>query len=48
MKVSLVIAYYKNITALKIILKALENQSQKDFEIIIAEDDNNTITNDFC
>ena len=40
MKVSLIISYYKNFDNLKLILKALNNQSTKDFEAIISEDDN--------
>ncbi|MBK9744438.1 MAG: glycosyltransferase [Saprospiraceae bacterium] len=39
MKFSVVIAYYKNQTALELIIKALENQTFQDFEVIIAEDD---------
>jgi glycosyltransferase involved in cell wall biosynthesis len=38
-KFSIIIAYYKNPTALELILKALELQSFQDFEVIIAEDD---------
>lgn len=37
---SVVIAYYKNTSFLKLVLKGLANQSEKSFEIIIAEDDN--------
>jgi len=44
---SLIIAYYKNIEALQLILKALEHQSTKHFDVIIAEDDNNTHTKNF-
>jgi len=40
MKISLIIAYYKNIDALDLILKALQKQTFTDFEVIIAEDDN--------
>ena len=40
MKISLIIAYYKNIGALSLIFKALQKQSNKYFEVIIAEDDN--------
>lgn len=46
-KISIIIAYYKAIENLKIILKAFNIQSCKDFEIIIAEDDNNQQTLDF-
>ena len=38
MKASLIIAVYKNITFLKSILDSLKFQTEKDFEIIIAED----------
>ena len=44
MKISLIIAYYKNISALSLIFKALENQSYNDFEVIVAEDDNDEET----
>ena len=47
MKISLIIAYYKNIDALKIILTALEKQSYKNYEVIIAEDDNDYKTIEF-
>jgi cellulose synthase/poly-beta-1,6-N-acetylglucosamine synthase-like glycosyltransferase len=40
MKVSLIIAFYKNIEYLELILLALSRQSFKDFEVIIADDDN--------
>lgn len=41
MKISLIIAFYKNIIALELILKALQRQSYTNFEVVIAEDDNN-------
>lgn len=44
MKVSLIISYYKNLINLKLILKALQNQSSTEFEVIISEDDNNDET----
>jgi cellulose synthase/poly-beta-1,6-N-acetylglucosamine synthase-like glycosyltransferase len=47
MQVSLIISYYKNLNSLKLILKALENQSNINFEVIISEDDNNKETIDF-
>lgn len=37
-QLSLIIAVYKNIPALDLILRGLQNQSFKDFEVIIAED----------
>lgn len=47
MEISVIIAYYKNLPALDLILKALQLQSQKGFEVIIAEDDNNDKTKSF-
>ncbi len=47
MRISLIIAFYKNITALELIFKALERQTYTDFEVIIAEDDNNPAAADF-
>ncbi|MBN1469903.1 MAG: glycosyltransferase [Fusobacteriaceae bacterium] len=38
MKISIIIAIYKDYKALNIVLKSLENQNYKMFEIIIAED----------
>ena len=40
MKVSVIVPTYKDLEALKLIIEALENQIYKDFELIIAEDDN--------
>lgn len=39
-KVSIIIAYYRNIGFLKLVLKGFCNQSENSFEVIIAEDDN--------
>jgi len=47
MEISLIISYYKNIPNLKLILKALNRQSCKNFEVIISEDDNNPETIQF-
>ncbi|MDI1233020.1 MAG: glycosyltransferase, partial [bacterium] len=44
MKVSIIIAFYKNLAALELIIKALTFQSFRNFEVIIAEDDNSTAT----
>lgn len=44
MKISIIISYYKNLTNLKLILKALQEQSSKNFEVIVSEDDNNNET----
>ncbi|NJB37534.1 glycosyltransferase [Croceivirga sp. JEA036] len=46
-KVSVIISYYKALDNLKLILKALNNQSAKEFEAIISEDDNNPETSLF-
>jgi GT2 family glycosyltransferase len=40
MKISLVISFYKRIDFLELILMALERQEYKNFDVIIAEDDN--------
>jgi len=47
MKLTIIISYYKNLDNLKLILKALNNQSVNNFEAIISEDDNNDETIDF-
>ncbi len=47
MKLSVIISYYKNIENLKLILKALDNQNENNFEAIISEDDNNKDTLSF-
>ena len=39
MKVSIIITVYKDTQALELILKALENQTYQNFEVIISEDD---------
>lgn len=39
MKLSLIISYYKNLPNLDLIFKGLSVQSEKDFEVIVAEDD---------
>ena len=41
MMVSIVIAFYKNLSFLDLILESLRLQSNNNFEVIIAEDDNN-------
>lgn len=40
MKVSLIIAVYKDVKSLSLIINALKLQTYKNFEVIIAEDDN--------
>jgi len=46
-KLTVIISYYKALDKKKIILKALNNQSVQDFEVIISKDDNNELTTDF-
>ncbi len=46
-KLSIIISYYKALGHLKLILEALNNQSVKEFEAIVSEDDNNPETIDF-
>lgn len=38
MKATVIISVYKNVTALRAILRSLEQQTEQDFEIIISED----------
>jgi len=40
MRVSVIVPTYNDLEALKLILEALERQTYKDFEVVIAEDDN--------
>jgi len=47
MKASLIIAIYNNIPFLNVILDSLHFQTEKDFEIIIAEDGENTAVKEF-
>jgi len=47
MKASLIISIYNNITFLKVILDSLHFQTEKNFEIIIAEDGENTAVKEF-
>jgi len=44
MKVSLIVPTYKDTIALRLILEALELQTYKNFEVIVAEDDNSSET----
>lgn len=44
MKSSVVISYYKNLAALKLLLQALSKQSSVPLEVIVAEDDNDEAT----
>lgn len=47
MKVSIIAAVYKDIEALQLIVKSLENQTYKNFELIVAEDDNSNGVKEF-
>lgn len=47
MKVSLIIAVYKDVEALKLIMEALRNQTYKEFEIIIVEDGENALMSEY-
>lgn len=42
--VSIIISFYKNIPALELIFEALKRQTFRDFEVVVAEDDNATAT----
>ena len=47
MLVSIIIPTYKDIQALELILDALKNQTYKNFEVIVAEDDDSVDTKNF-
>jgi len=47
MKMSVIITLYKNIPFVDLILKGLKRQTHRDFEVIIAEDDNAPATLDY-
>lgn len=47
MKVSIIITLYKDLVSLKLVLDALKRQTYKDFEVIIAEDDDASETVEF-
>ncbi|MFT7344894.1 MAG: glycosyltransferase involved in cell wall biosynthesis [Lentimonas sp.] len=47
MELTVVISYYKALGNLKILLKALGEQTVGGFEVIISEDDNNPITEEY-
>ena len=38
MKASVIVAVYKDIEALELIIESLKNQTYKNFEVVIAED----------
>jgi len=46
-KVSVIVAFYKDLEALSLVLECLQRQTYSDIEIIIAEDDNNEKTKVF-
>lgn len=46
-KVSLIAAVYKDIEALKLIVKSLENQTYTNFELVVAEDNNSHEIRDY-
>lgn len=46
MKVSVVVPAYKDVVALKLILEAFNRQTYKDFEVIVAEDDDSIEVSD--
>lgn len=43
-KLSIIISYYKALANLELILRALEYQSERNFEVIVSEDDSNALT----
>ncbi|NOQ32288.1 MAG: glycosyltransferase [Helicobacteraceae bacterium] len=47
MKVSIIIAYYKNLKVLQIVLDSFKSQTYKNFEIVLAEDDDTKETIEF-
>ena len=47
MEISVVLAYYKNLPALELVLSAFNNQTFRDFDMIVAEDDNSPDTSSF-
>jgi GT2 family glycosyltransferase len=47
MEISVIIAYYQKLSNLELLLDAFDRQTFKDFEVIIAEDDNNPETTSF-
>jgi glycosyltransferase involved in cell wall biosynthesis len=47
MKISLIISFYKRLDFLELILMSLQRQQYKNFEVVIAEDDNSSETKKF-
>ena len=46
-ELTIIISYYKSLENLRLILKALQNQSSQAFEVIVSEDDNNLETSNY-
>ena len=47
MRVSVIVTTYKDLTSLAVVLQGLQRQDYDDFEVVIAEDDNDPVTVDF-
>lgn len=47
LKVSIIVAVYKDVRALELIIDALKTQTYKNFELIVAEDGNSTEINEY-
>ena len=47
MKISIIIAFYKNLAGLELVLQGLQRQTYSNFEVIVAEDDNNAASLNF-
>ncbi|MEA1891799.1 MAG: glycosyltransferase, partial [Campylobacterota bacterium] len=47
MKVSIIIAVYKDIDALELVLTSLKNQTYKNFEVVVVEDGSNKEIKEF-
>jgi len=45
--ISIIVAYYRNLPFLELVLRGLNAQSHHDFEVILAENDNNPEILDF-
>ena len=46
-RISLIAAFYKDLTALELIVQSLKEQSYKNFELVVAEDNNDPATRDY-
>ena len=46
-RISLIAAFYKDLTALELIVQSLKEQSYKNFELVVAEDNNDPATREF-